>query len=150
MSKILSTTEMQQAIDLLTTDLAEADRRAGAAERQLSNANMSAMSKDHWEEEAKVAVGFHPSVPFEQVWDYLVTKAKILDDNKGRGALRTSAVVNPRESALPCPFCGSSPEGTFLGPMGLSAVNCSNRKCIAHCRQVSIEEWNTRFVGVSA
>lgn len=47
---------------------------------------------------------------------------------------------------LTCPFCGSNPEGCFhgLGGVNVTAVNCSNRDCIAHCRQVSLEQWNTR------
>lgn len=49
---------------------------------------------------------------------------------------------------LPCPFCGNKPEGILYGEV--TAVNCSNRDCIAHCRQTSVEKWNTRHKGEQA
>jgi hypothetical protein len=51
---------------------------------------------------------------------------------------------------LPCPFCGSKPVGCFTGILGINvtAVCCPDKDCIASARQVSIEQWNTRLVGV--
>lgn len=50
--------------------------------------------------------------------------------------------IQSKDEALDCPFCGSRPSGIFRGLV--TAVNCSNRDCIAYCSQVSIEQWQTR------
>jgi hypothetical protein len=46
----------------------EADRRAGAAERELADLKDRQMKADMWEEEAKAAAGYHRYDTFDDVW----------------------------------------------------------------------------------
>lgn len=57
--------------------------------------------------------------------------------------------IRERKEVKPCPFCGQQPTGTFFSEQGVTAVNCSNRECIAFARQVSVEQWNTRVEDIS-
>lgn len=56
-------------IHKLERDIAEADRRAGAAERHLSYANKSIEARCRWLDKAKQDAGYHRSVSFDVVWD---------------------------------------------------------------------------------
>jgi hypothetical protein len=46
----------------------EADRRAGAAERELADLKDRQMKADMWMEEAKAAAGYHRNDTFDDVW----------------------------------------------------------------------------------
>lgn len=71
-------------IDSLTAELAaakaerdEADRRAGAAERQLEHANDNIRARTRWLDQAKDDAGFHRNVSFDKVWAAALAAYKV-------------------------------------------------------------------------
>jgi hypothetical protein len=54
----------------------EADRRAGAAERELADLKDRQLKADMWMEEAKAAAGYHRNDTFDDVWAEALTALK--------------------------------------------------------------------------
>lgn len=60
--------EMQKTIDQLRSNLADADRRAGEAERRLEYANDTIFKSNEWRDRAKVSLGYDRRISFDYVW----------------------------------------------------------------------------------
>lgn len=59
---VLAVEEMKKIID-------EADRRAGAAERQLAHLKDGAAKRERWKNDAKRQRGYEEGVSFDRVWE---------------------------------------------------------------------------------
>ena len=58
----------------MKAELAEADRRAGAAERRLEKLEEQERRRDCWFLQAKRDAGYDQNVSFDIVWDALLAK----------------------------------------------------------------------------
>ncbi|MCW7556448.1 hypothetical protein NX722_28615 [Endozoicomonas gorgoniicola] len=68
--------EIRKIVSKLKSDLDEADRRAGAAEREKVRLKESAQARRDWLRRAKEEAGYHDSVSFDTVWDETLKLAK--------------------------------------------------------------------------
>lgn len=62
--------------ETLQKDLAEADRRAGAAERENEQLRKTIQASRDWIEEAKDEAGYSRNVSFDVVWEETLAKAR--------------------------------------------------------------------------
>lgn len=67
--------ELENKIALLEAERNEADRRAGAAERQLAFANDKLASAQRWQQEAKAQAGFGYWDSFDEVWKKVLERS---------------------------------------------------------------------------
>ena len=63
-------------ISKLTAELAEADRRAGAAERRMADLEDTISKANHSRDRMKEEAGYHTNVSFDVVWAETLAKAK--------------------------------------------------------------------------
>lgn len=68
------------AVNPVVTELAEADRRAGEAERKMADMQDTIYKHRCWNDEAKDAAGYHRNVSFDIVWAETLQKAKERDE----------------------------------------------------------------------
>lgn len=74
---ILEESALRQAeIGRLTIDLAEADRRAGAAERRMADLEDTISKANRSRDRMKEEAGYHTNVSFDVVWAETLAKAK--------------------------------------------------------------------------
>jgi hypothetical protein len=66
---------LQERVRRLEADLAEADRRAGAAERVNDQLRDSASARSQWLSKAKREAGFDDAISFDVVWRETLAKA---------------------------------------------------------------------------
>lgn len=67
---------LRARVQQLEADLAEADRRAGAAERNLAEEVESNRRMRQWISSAKAEAGYHDNISFDVVWDETLAGAK--------------------------------------------------------------------------
>lgn len=135
--------QLEAELASMTQQRDDADRRAGAAERSKESLVEESHARASWLRKAKAEAGYDDNVSFDVVWKETLKKARTLES---LGSLDVTKSATLADAGIKlCPFCGSKPDGTFRGPLGLSAISCRNRDCLAHSRQVSIEVWNTRY-----
>lgn len=68
----------EKEVERLAKERDEADRRAGAAERQMESLEDAAIKRRHWLSEAKRQAGYHDNVSFDVVWAETLAKAQAL------------------------------------------------------------------------
>jgi DNA-binding protein H-NS len=66
-------TRLENAVRTVTRERDEADRRAGAAERQLANASADLQRLTDWRDKQKEAAGYHRNISFDVVWQEALT-----------------------------------------------------------------------------
>lgn len=78
---------LEAQVEALTKERDEADRRAGTAERMLSDKRETLYRLNHCRDNQKAAAGFDRNVSFDVVWASVLADAKRLDwlDTKGGG-----------------------------------------------------------------
>ena len=69
-------TRVTETIKALAAERDEADRRAGASERQKQSLEDRERRANNWLMKAKEQAGFDSSVSFERVWDETLAKAQ--------------------------------------------------------------------------
>lgn len=70
---------LQERVRRLEADLAEADRRAGAAERVNENLRESAAARSQWLSKAKREAGYDDAISFDVVWSETLRKASLVN-----------------------------------------------------------------------
>lgn len=70
---------LSQMVETLRAERDEADRRAGAAERQGASLQDDSMRRTSWLSKAKDQAGYHSNVSFDVVWAEVLEKSKKWD-----------------------------------------------------------------------
>ena len=68
--------ELDESVAAMSADLAEADRRAGAAERAKARVDDDAAKRASWLRSAKAEAGYDDNVSFDVVWAETLAKSR--------------------------------------------------------------------------
>ncbi len=82
----LDVAAVYDSIHALTAERDEADRRAGAAERQIERFREQDYKHTLWNDKAKAEAGYPRNTSFDIVWKETLKKAKRWEEKLGDGA----------------------------------------------------------------